>query len=86
MKSIFCKNWHQKVVILIETLLYITKISAIMKYSIIFTNFYNVISCFQIFIVFKPRCYILDLSLSFKDIKIKATSKVTERQISLIKL
>lgn len=52
----------------------------------IYANFDSLASCFQIFMVSKPRRYIFDLAFGFIDAIIKAIGKVAERKMSFAKL
>lgn len=57
-----------------------------MEYPMVYANFDNLASYFQIFIVSRPRRCISDLDLDFIDVIIEATGKVVEKKISLAKL
>lgn len=52
----------------------------------IYADFYNSTSYFQIFMVSKPNSYVLNLSFYFLDTIVKVINKVMERKMSLIKL
>lgn len=66
-KAMFYKNWYQKTSTSIETVLYITKTSAIKEYLMVCTDFDSLVSCSQIFIIWKLRNYISDLDWGLLD-------------------
>ena len=59
-----------------EILLYATKTFVIKKYSILHSNFDNLVTCFLIFIVLSLKYYALNLDLGFVDAIVKLTGKV----------
>lgn len=66
-------------------LLYKTKTSAIKEYPMVCANFDYLKNCFQISIILKPRCYVLNLGLDFINTIAETTSKVTKRKMSFVK-
>lgn len=70
------KNWLQKAGKSIEMLFCITQMSAIKEYPMIYANFDSLESYFQIFIISKPRCCVIDLGIYILDFIVEITGKV----------